>query len=115
MSTNAASQDVEGTDSGAGAATAFRDTKLVIGYTGAEANAQCLFSFRFFMKTGNIRFYNGAYTLISAAGGATTHAAIGGVWNETATAITSLRLHSDKADGFKVGSYILWRAIPLGA
>jgi hypothetical protein len=111
-STNATSQDIEGSSSSAGA---FNDTKLVVGYTANAANANCQFDFRFLGKTGNLRTYTGSYTMISEAGAATLRGSIGGCWNDTSTAITSIRLHSNKSDGFKVGSYVLYRIVPVAA
>jgi hypothetical protein len=112
VSTNQKSQDTESTP--AGAASGFSSNNLAIGYAKASGG-KCSLSFRMATKTGDMRWLHGAYDQISAVPAIVNHGNVGEFWNDTSTAITSLRLHCDKSAGFKVGSYIYWRAMPLAA
>ncbi len=116
LTTNQLYTDIEGLITGAPQTSVFNDATLAIGFAPVAAGASpgvCIMDFRFFMKAGTLRTGKGSWTQLSNAGvvGATAHQTL--IWTDTATAITSLRLHSNQVDGWKAGSHVLWRAIPL--
>ncbi len=89
--------------------TAFKTTYMGFAAVGTSLTGH--FQFRMFLKTGTPRAFFGSYiqmlnaTTIDAAG------SVNGVWTDTSTAITSLRLHSDRANGWQAGSIIRYRTI----
>lgn len=98
----------------ADAAAAASAANLTIGFapaTGGKSVAR----FTFVMKTGTVRLLFGDYINLSALNAMATYDTLGGVWVDTSTAITSLRIHSDQATGIGDGSYILWRTVGLAA
>lgn len=85
-----------------------------MGMAGCGTSLGCFFNFRMFTKTGIPRFYTGTYTQMLSSTVIDTAGTVGGVWTDTATVITSIRLHSDMANGFQAGTVIRYRIIPLG-
>jgi hypothetical protein len=77
----------------------------------APGSGAASFQFRMYLKTGTVRFYHGSYTSISGANAITNHGSLSGIYADTSTAITSVRIGSDRADGMASGSFLLWRAI----
>lgn len=108
LSTNGSYQELFGAAGAPGATSA---ASMLCGFNAASAHGW--FSFRMFTKTGTVRPYDGQYTAMSGALAITSTDVTSGRWNDTSTAITSLRIHSDQANGLGVGSYFVYRFTPL--
>ena len=88
-------------------------TSLVVGF--CSASHEGAFSFRMTTKTGVPRIYWGRYQYFGASNALSGASSTAGVWNETATAITSLRIHADQTTGLGSGTIIRWRQVPDGS
>lgn len=108
VSTNQDTQEVAGAG---GSSAADQVAALMICY--CDASRASAFDCRFYMKVGIPRILKGSYTYLGAANDLTGNSNYGGLWTDTTTAITSLRIHSDQAAGIAAGSVIRYRIIPL--
>ncbi len=86
-----------------------------MGFGGCGTSLGVTFQFRMFLKTGIPRQYFGSYTQMLNGTIIDTAGSVHGVWTDTTTAITSLRLHSDRANGFQAGTVIRYRLLPEAA
>lgn len=84
---------------------------LQVGF--CSATGKSFFEFKMLTKTGTFRRLVGSYTSVNNANAMTFHDTASALWADSATAITSLRIHSSVANGIGNGSFFLWRALPL--
>jgi hypothetical protein len=78
----------------------------------APASGFMQFNLRVLLKTGTKRYTSGDYTYVASTDVVTGISTTRGQWTDTTTAITSLRFHSDRADGIKAGSVFWYRLTP---
>lgn len=110
LSTN---QSYQESVAASGTVSGVTGASLVVAF--AAASGSTAFNFTMITKSGAPRFYFGNYTYRNSSNAIVGSSVTAGVWQETATAITSIRIHSDRTDGIKAGSYFLYRAVPLAA
>ena len=112
LTTNQLYWDVEGIDGGVPETSVFAAAEMDVGFAGVSGG-YCVMKFQFFMKTGTLRSIIGTwsqYTNVPAFAGISSYQTI---WTDTTTAITSVRLHSNRTDGWKAGSLVTYRIGPL--
>jgi len=94
---------------GAGNISAFAWTLLALGF--APATGATHFRALFLMRRGTARPLWSRYTTLNNAGAITNYSTLEGRWDDAASVVGSMNVHSDRVDGIKSGSVFWYRGI----